>query len=493
MSSSKSILKSTSLIGGSKIISIIFRIIKNKIIAMLLGPNGLGLISALQSTHQLVEKFSALGLNKSAVRDVAKAYGETTNTKKISITIITLRRAVFFTGLLGMIVMIFLASALSEFTFGSSEYILEIRILAIVVFFNLIRGGQEALLQGMRKIKVLAKMTVWSSLMGTIFSIPILYLFELDGVTVFLIALSLGQLIVSYYYAKKVNIKVYDLNLTDFIHRTKSMLKLGFAFMGSGLVVMLGSYLIRVIIIRFINLDAAGIYQAAFAISTMYIGVILDAMGKDFYPRLTSVAEDSKKEISIINDQIEIGMYLAAPGLLFTMALAPYAIKILYTAEFLSAYSVLQWMILGVYLRTISWPLGYLFISRGKGIIFFLTELISSVIHVFLVVFLIDKLDITGTGIAFFLTYLFNIIFMFVLAKKENEFRWSTTVSKAILVFTNIFGISFLILVETSEIVGSIVVSFIGLIVTYMSVRKIMEVMETNSLNELISLIKSSK
>lgn len=44
------------------------------------------------------------------------------------------------------------------------------------------------------------------------------------------------------------------------------------------------------IVVRSLGLDAAGLFQAAATLSTLYIGVILTAMGADFYPRLTAVA-----------------------------------------------------------------------------------------------------------------------------------------------------------------------------------------------------------
>lgn len=484
MGDSKSVLKSTSLIGGSKVISIIFSVIKNKVIAILLGPTGLGLISALQSTHQLVEKFAALGINQSAVRDIAKANGEGDH-KQIAKTIISLKRAVLFTGILGMIVMILSAKPLSEFTFGSSKYVFEIRLLAVVVFFNLIKGGQAALLQGMRRIKDLAKMTVWSSLIGTVLSIPILYFLEIDGVTVFLIALSFGQLLVSIYYAKRVEVLKLDVGFPEVIKHSKSMFKLGFAFMAGGLVTLGGTYLIRVIVIRFIDLDAAGIYQAATAISTMYIGIILDAMGKDFYPRLAAVANNAKKEIAIINEQTEIGMYLAAPGLLFTMALAPYAIKLLYSSEFIDAYYILQWMILGVYVRTISWPMGYLFISRGKSTIFFINQIVATGIHLLLIYIFIDDYGLLGTGMAFFLMYILHVMYMFALIKNENNFFWYKGVLKSLALFSIIFGLSFIILINTDQLTGSVIVSILGIFVSYFSLKKVVEVMEMKSIKEL--------
>lgn len=81
------------------------------------------------------------------------------------------------------------------------------------------------------------------------------------------------------------------------------MIKLGFSFMGGSLVAAIVTYLIRVIIIEDLGLSAAKIYQAAFTLSSVYIGVILMAIGKDFYPRLTEVAFKSNKESAMINEQ----------------------------------------------------------------------------------------------------------------------------------------------------------------------------------------------
>jgi enterobacterial common antigen flippase len=58
--------------------------------------------------------------------------------------------------------------------------------------------------------------------------------------------------------------------------------------MSSGLLVMSGAYLVRIIVLRKIGVAAAGFYQAAWAFGGLYVGFILTAMGTDFYPRLTA-------------------------------------------------------------------------------------------------------------------------------------------------------------------------------------------------------------
>lgn len=490
MSSAKSILKSTSLIGGSSVISILFQIIKGKFIAVLLGPTGTGLIGALQSSVQLVQQVAGFGVQNSAVRDIAQASSKN-DSYVISQSIQTLRRVVLFTGLLGMVLTVAFAPLLSKFTFGTEDYIWEIRILSVTVLFNLIKGGQGALLQGLRKIKTLAKMTIWSSFLGTLISIPVLYFFEMDGVALYLVLLALGQLIVSFYYARQVNIEKINLTFREVLNNAQGMLKLGAAFMGGGFVIMTGAYLIRVILIRTFDLEAAGIYQAATTVSTVYIGIILQAMGKDFYPRLASVPYESKEENRIINEQIEIGVYLAAPGLLFTLALAPIGISILYSTEFLEATLILQWMILGIFLRTIIWPMGYLFIARAKTNIFFINQIVPTIVHLIFIYLFLNKYGLVGSGIAFLMMYLFHLAYMFMMTNKESQFRWNKSVTKTLFLFSAIFVISFLVLYFTNDLVGGIIVVLIACGVSFLTLNKVLKILDVNNYSDLLHIVKN--
>lgn len=485
----KSILTSTAIIGSSAIVGIIFRIISSKVVAVILGPTGTGLIGAFQSSISLITTLSGLGLNNSAVRDIAKSNSEN-DFDKLSITIKVLRKVVLITGLLGLLLTLVFASFLSEFTFGSEEYKLEIRVLSIAVFFNVIEGGQGALIQGMRRIKDLAKMSILSSLISLIISLPLLFFYKFDGIVFFLLSLALGQYIVSFFFARKIKTKDLTLTWKKVYKESKPMIKLGFSFMGGALSAVLGSYLIRIIIIRGFGIESVGIYQAAFAISSIYIGVILSAMAKDFYPRLTSVSFQDIKEIELINEQTQVGILLAAPGLLFTLALAPLGIRLLYSSEYIEAYSILQWMILGVFLRTISWPMAFLFVARAKNKTFLFTQIFSWALQVVLVYYGVYLFGLQGSGVAFFMLYLFYCVLMYALIKKEINFKWTIKLKKIIIGFSLTFIVSFTILRLIDGFLGSTIVCFFGLTLFYIAYLEILKIMEIKNIFELIKRLK---
>ncbi len=115
------ILKATSLFGGVQIIQILSTLIRGKFIAVLLGPGGMGIANLYISSTTMISNITGLGLNFSAVRDISMA-AETNNNTRISKIIKVFRRWIWFSGLLGIVVTVLFAPALSKWTFGNNDY-----------------------------------------------------------------------------------------------------------------------------------------------------------------------------------------------------------------------------------------------------------------------------------------------------------------------------------------------------------------------------------
>ncbi len=61
--------------------------------------------------------------------------------------------------------------------------------------------------------------------------------------------------------------------------------------MASRLLTFGAAYAIRIIVLKD-GVMATGLYQAAWGLGGLYAGFFLQAMGTDFYPRLTATADD---------------------------------------------------------------------------------------------------------------------------------------------------------------------------------------------------------
>jgi len=423
-SSSRSILKSSSLIGGASILNILIGMVRTKFVAVLLGPNGVGLLGMYSQITTLITSMTDMGIGSSGVRQVAEAVGSGDD-ERIARTVMTLRRTAWLTGGLGLLVMAAFCLPLSRMTFGSSDYAWSIALLGITLLTGAIAGGQGCIINGTRRIGDLAKISVIGAINATLISIPCFYLWGQAGIVPSLILSAFAALTTSWWFARRVPVKAITLPWHDSYVEAKQLLLLGCSFMGAGLVMALSSYLIRIVMLRQFGLADVGIYQAAFSLSGVLVGFVLGAMGADYYPRLTAAAGDNAKIHQMVNEQAQISILLALPGLAGMMIASPLIIKLFYSASFDAAVPILRWCILGILGRVFSWPLGFVILAKGKGKLFFVTEVLAAVLHLAGVFIFTRVWGLDGAGIAFMVLYIFHSGLMLFVMRRLVGSTWT--------------------------------------------------------------------
>ena len=327
------ILKSSALIGGSSVVNIAIGIVRTKAMAVFLGPAGFGLMGVYGSIADLAQSIAGMGINSSGVRQIAEAVG-TGEKEHIARTAVVLRRTSVILGILGAVLLLAFSGPVSTLTFGNDQHTAAVALLSLAVFFRLVSAGQGALIQGMRRISDLAKMGMLGALYGTIISIPMVYFLRYKGVVPALIAIAAMSVITSWWYSRKVEIAPPALTVSQVRQEAASLLKLGFAFMASGFLMMGAAYAVRTMVLRMVGFEAAGFYSAAWTLGGLYVGFILQAMGADFYPRLTAVAKDNAECNRLVNEQALISLLLAGPGVIATLTFASLVITLFYSARF---------------------------------------------------------------------------------------------------------------------------------------------------------------
>ena len=91
------IIKSSALIGSSSMLSVCFSMVRNKAMAIILGPAGVGLAGNFSSIMELVRTFAGMGISNSGVRQIAEATGSG-DEQRIARTVKTLRRVALWSG-----------------------------------------------------------------------------------------------------------------------------------------------------------------------------------------------------------------------------------------------------------------------------------------------------------------------------------------------------------------------------------------------------------
>jgi len=417
-------LKSTSIIGGSTVIVMVIRMLRTKVLAILLGPGGIGLEALYDSVINLSRTAVDLGISSAGVRQIASAVGSG-NQPVIAATVFTLRRVCLVLGIAGAAVLFFTREWISRLAFGNADHASDIGLMSVILLFAAVAGGQGALLQGMRRIGDLAKMKIIGALAGALLSIPIVFVWGRAGIPAYMVLGSGVGVLVSWLYARRIRVDPVEVPFHRIAAEASSLLKLGFVFLGSGFMSTGALFLLRVFVTRQEGLYGVGQFQAASALAMVYVGFVLQAMGTDFYPRLTAVAADNRRCNQIVNEQSEISILLALPGVLATLALAPWVIQLFYSNKFDKAAEILCWQVAGVFLQVNSWPMGFIVVAKGRAAAFFWTDFASYSVYVTLAWISLKLFGLPGTGIAYLGLYAFHWCLIFVVVQRISGFALS--------------------------------------------------------------------
>jgi PST family polysaccharide transporter len=417
-------LKSTTIIGGASVVTILCSIIRGKFAAVLLQTEGVGLMGMYNAITTTLATAASIGMNNSGVRQIAEAAGAHAE-EVVARTGLALRRLCLLLGLGGSALLVLLAWPISWWSFGNAEHVTSLALLAPVVFCTVVFGGQTALLQGLRRIGDVARLNVWGAVAGTALGVPFLFWWLERGIVPLLLLVAVTAALASWWYARRVRLDSVSLSWRETWVIARQLLNLGTAFMVSALLGSLVAWLTRTIVWRQLGEDPAGQYQAAWALSGMYVGFILQAMSTDYYPRLTAAANDRSALNRLVNEQVEVSFLLAVPGIIATLALAPVILHVFFSREFYPAADVLRWQMLGVLLRVASWPLGFVILARNNSRVFLWTEVAMNGVHITFVWLGCRWFGLAGSGMAFFGVYLLHWVLMIFVVRRMTHFRLS--------------------------------------------------------------------
>ena len=329
---SSGMIKSMLIIGSAQFVNILISIVRIKVLAVLLGPSGVGLLSIYNSLLNMVQQTAGLGMGSSGVREIASSRGDEATLGRV-------RRVLFaahlLQGTLAMVAVWLLRERIAIWLFGDAVWATEVGLIGIAILFGLLASAQTALLQGLRKIGDLGRVTVIGAFVGTLVGLAAVWLQGERGLIWFILVQPLAVVLIALHYTRRLPKPIAArLSLVETWDVWKPMAKLGAAFMLSGLATTTTLLLVRGHISQELGLDAAGYFAAAWGITMTYVSFLLVAMGADYYPRLTEVIHDKVAAVRLMNEQAQLGLTIGGPVLLLLIGLAPWMITLLFSSAF---------------------------------------------------------------------------------------------------------------------------------------------------------------
>ena len=439
----RTILRSSSIMGAASVANVVIGLVRMKIVAVLLGPAGIGFVGLLLSLMQTAAAVAAMGLGSVGVRQIAEAHGEG-KTGTIAIAKSALLWGTLVLAALGAGAVFLSRETIARLVLADASQSGNVGWLAVGVALTVASGSQGALLNGMRRLGDLAWLQIASALASSVLGVGALLLWGEGGLIGFVLSAPLATFVLGHYFvARSARVQAPPAAWREIAAQWRVMIPLGAAFMVSGLVTAGGFLVVRSLVQRQLGAEDLGYFQAAWAIGMTYLGFVLGAMGTDYYPRLSACIKDPAAACKLVNEQTEVALLLTAPAMIAVLALSPWLVRLLYTNEFGPAAEILRWQLLGDLLKVMSWPLGFVILAAGAGRTFIFSESVGLAVYVAGVALGVTLAGVAATGMAFLAMYAVYTPVVYWLARREIGFRWTrSVVAHGVFFFAVACGVS---------------------------------------------------
>ncbi|TDE02281.1 oligosaccharide flippase family protein [Flavobacterium sandaracinum] len=419
------ILKTTSLFGGVQLFTIFIAIIRTKLIAVFVGPAGMGIIALLNSAIGIIGGFSGLGIETSAVKHISADYkNEDLNT--VSVTVSVVKKVALVTGIIGSVLTLLFSNWLSLITFGNTDQMHSFMLLSLVLLFRQLTVAELAILQGLRKMRFLAKANLYGNIFGLLLSVPLYYFYGIDAIVPTIIGISLSALFFSFYYSKKVVIEKRNVTKPQLMIEGKRIVKLGFMLTISGLLTLLTTYLIQIYVGKQGGLEQVGFYNAGFTLLNSYVGIIFTVMSTDYFPRLASISNQNELVRTSVSQQSFLSILIITPIIILFLTLIPLIVKVVFTPVFTTIIPMVCFGILAMLFRAVSWSMGYILIAKGDSKMFLKTAIGFNAVSLLLNVLGYYFYGLEGLGFSFLVYYVIHFFGLKIITRKRYGFYFDS-------------------------------------------------------------------
>lgn len=459
------VLKYTGVFGGVQGLNILLGLVRNKIVALLLGPSGMGLASLFGTTVDFVSKSTNFGVPFSGVRRLSALY-DSGDASALEREVMVVRAWCLLTALFGMLVCVALGPFLSQTAFAWGDHSLHFMLLSPAVGMLAVTGGETAILKALRRLGVLAYVQLLTAIAALFVSVPIYALFGEAGIVPVIVITAFITMLLTL----RRSLQVQPLQLSwekHLVGEGMGMIVLGVAYTlaaiaGSGAEMVIRSYLnVQG------DLDILGLYNAGYLLTITYAGMVFSAMDTDFFPRLSAVQQDVAATNLTVNRQMEVSLLLLSPMLAVLIIALPVLIPLLFSARFLPVVAMAQVAALAMYLKVLTLPVAYITLARAKSMAFLLLEVSYFIVLVVLMIFCFECWGLLGTGIALLLAHLFDYVLINGYAYMKYGYRCSVTVFRYAFVQLLLGAFAYVLTLTASGLaywlLGAVIVLLSGL------------------------------
>jgi O-antigen/teichoic acid export membrane protein len=426
----REIFKAFFKMGSGTVVSLLLGAVAMKIVAVVLGPSGMGLYSLLRQILEFATRGGDAG-NTAVVQGLASRKGQARDTYLITTFWVFVSIA-----FLVFVVLLVLAPWVALWVFGDNDEqtINLVRWLALPIVLTTAFFYLDGILNSFRAIGLLVLLGVLGIAAMALLAYPVSKLVEAGYTVAFICMLSAPP-------AVGVALGTWSAVRAGWLTPLSHGLRAGFHssslrhfFSLAGTLFITGSVggavflAIRALIAQQEGLASAGLFAAAWALGSTYVGLYLNPFGTYYLPILSQAGDPSERTM-LMRRTMRLTTLFMAPMVMSVIVLKPLALELLYSSEFLPSLEILRWMLIGDYFKIPVWVISIQMMAYADVRVLLWESLLSSLgFLAFTLIALFGFSSMEGIGVGFFLVYVIELAFYLYYTRSRYDFSLAKSV-----------------------------------------------------------------
>lgn len=406
-------LTGTTLLNGiAVLIRLLTALVLNKVLAVMVGPNGYGVIGQFQSFASMVVAFASAPVTNGVVKYTAQFAGQETQQRDVWRTAATLGLIVSVTTSLLLVVFQRPLAIWSIADAGRSWLVI---LFAIALAFMVLNALLISILNGLKQLRSLVVANIAGSLISAMTATGLVSWYGLNGALAALaISQSLAFVVTLLIFRRAVRVSIRSM-----FGRLNPTLSRGlgrFAIMGltSAIVIPVAQMVMRDHLAGNFGWETAGLWQALIKISEIHLVLLASTLSVYFLPRFAEIQESAELQRELCR-----GLAFVAPLVFATSAILFLGrheiVELLLTERFLPILDAFGYQLLGDMLKAISLVPAYTMLSHGQTRVYVVTEVLFALLLTGLTIFFSSTMGLRGAAVAYAVTYaIYGITMLFV-------------------------------------------------------------------------------
>lgn len=412
---SAEIVKVSFYSGISTVLKILTSFVSAKIIAVYLGPAGLGMLGQLTSFITIFLTLSTGAITNGVIKYVAEYKDD--EPRKNRVIKASLQITLLCSLLSGLVIAIG-AKFWSNQLFSETSYSFVFVIFGITIIFYALFSLAVAILNGLQQYKLFNLINVLASIIGLIFSVTMVVLYGIKGALISAVTYQSIVFIILLLFIKQSGwfnwqkIKSSIIERGDLVGLSKFSLM---AIVSTAAVPMV-QIIIRNYLASNTNSETVGFYEGVNRLSLIYLSLITTTFSVYYLPKLSAANNNSELKELLIKG-FKFILPLTFVMLFVTYLLRNLVIKIVFAESFapMEAYFLPQ--LVGDFFKIASWLLAMQMVAKARTWLFISTELIFGVLLILITWALVNQYGGVGAIYAYTINYFIYLVAMFFIFK----------------------------------------------------------------------------